>query len=167
MDWLISTAPTWATLAGFLAASFGAAATGAIFQPGAWYRTLAKPSWTPPDWLFPIAWTVLYIAMSVAAWWVALSPSVWAMPALAAWSWQIVMNALWSPVFFGLRRIGAAMVVILFLWLAVATTTFAFWHVERVAGLLMLPYLAWASYAGALNFAIWRMNPGGARAVAA
>ncbi len=167
MDWLISTAPTWATLAGFLAASFAAASTGAIFQPGAWYRTLAKPSWTPPDWLFPLAWTILYIAMSVAAWRVALEPSVWAMPALAAWSWQIVLNALWSPVFFGVRRIGAALVVIAFLWLAVATTTFAFWQVEGLAGLLMLPYLAWASYAGALNFAIWRMNRGSAQPAAA
>jgi tryptophan-rich sensory protein len=167
MDYILKTAPTWATLAGFLAAAFGAASTGAIFQPGAWYRTIAKPGWTPPDWLFPIAWTILYIAMSVAAWWVSLSPSIWALPALAAWSWQIVMNALWSPVFFGMKRPGAAMIVMVFLWLAVAVTTLAFWHVERLAGWLMLPYLVWVSYAGALNLAIWRMNRSLPRPVAA
>jgi benzodiazapine receptor len=149
----------WLTLAGFVAATFGAAATGAIFQPGAWYRLLAKPGWTPPDWLFPVAWTVLYIAMAVAAWRVAYAGSPWTFPALALWSTQIVLNALWSPVFFGLRRIGAALVVIVFLWLAVAATTAAFLVVDDIAGMLMIPYLAWASYAGALNFAIWRMNP--------
>lgn len=159
MDYVLTTLPTWATLAAFLAATFGAGATGALFQPGAWYRTLAKPVWTPPDWLFPIAWTILYIAMAVAAWWVSLSPSALAVPAVALWSWQIVMNALWSPVFFGLRRLGAAMVVIAFLWVAVALTTWTFWQVAPLAGWLMAPYLFWVSYAGALNFALWRMNP--------
>jgi len=158
MDYIVKTWPTWVTLAGFLAATFGAGSTGALFSPGAWYRTLAKPGWTPPDWLFPIAWTALYIAMAVAAWWVSLSPSTLAVPAIALWSWQIVMNALWSPVFFGLRRLGAAMVVIVFLWISVALTTLTFWQVAPLAGWLMAPYLVWVSYAGALNFALWRMN---------
>jgi benzodiazapine receptor len=149
----------WLTLAGFVAATFGAAATGALFQPGGWYRLLAKPAWTPPDWLFPIAWTILYIAMAVAAWRVAYAASPWTLPALAFWSAQIVLNALWSPTFFGLRRIGAALVVIVFLWLAVAATTAAFLAVDDIAGILMIPYLVWVSYAGALNLAIWRLNP--------
>jgi translocator protein len=149
----------WLTLAGFLAATFGAGATGALFQPGEWYRRLAKPGWTPPDWLFPIAWTVLYIAMAIAVWRVAYSDGPWVYPAVAFWSAQIVLNALWSPVFFGLRRLGAAMVVIVFLWLAVAATTAAFLQVDAVAGLMLVPYLVWVSYAGALNFAILRMNP--------
>ena len=67
MDWLLSTAPTWATLLGFLAATCSAGMGGVLFRPGGWYRTLAKPAWTPPDWLFPIAWTLLYVAMAVAA----------------------------------------------------------------------------------------------------
>jgi len=150
---------TWITLAGFLAATFGAGSTGAVFQPGAWYRGLSKPGWTPPDWLFPIAWTALYIAMAIAAWRVAYAPSDLAIPALALWSWQIVMNALWSPIFFGLRRLGAAMVALSVLWVAVVLTTTAFWLVDPVAGLLMAPYVVWVSYAGALNFTLWRMNP--------
>lgn len=158
MDWLLRTAPTWATLGGFLLATFSAGATGALFMPGAWYRTLSKPAWTPPDWLFPIAWTLLYIAMSAAAWWISLNPSIWALPALALWSWQIVMNALWSPVFFGLKRVGAALAIIVVLWIAVASTTLAFWLLDRFAGALMLPYLVWVSYAGALNLSIWRRN---------
>lgn len=158
MDWLLATAPSWVTLLGFLAATFGAGSTGALFKPGSWYRSLSKPVWTPPDWLFPIAWSLIYLAISVAAWWISLNPSVWAVPALALWSWQIVMNALWSPVFFGLRRLGAAMGVMVFLWTSVAITTALFWWIDPFAGWLMLPYLIWVSYAGALNAAIWRRN---------
>ncbi len=150
---------TWITLAAFLAATFAAASSGAIFKPGAWYRTLRKPVWTPPNWMFPIAWTTLYIAMAVAAWRVAYSESPLAVPALALWSWQIVTNAIWSPIFFGLRRLGAAMVALVFLWIAVATTTVAFWLVDPIAGWLMAPYILWVSIAGALNFALQRMNP--------
>jgi translocator protein len=158
---------SWLTLAGFLAATFGAGSTGALFSPGEWYRRLAKPGWTPPDWLFPIAWTLLYIAMAVAAWLVTRSGSPLAFLAVALWSWQIVMNALWSPAFFGLRQIGTALVVVLFLWTAVALTTAAFLAIDAVAGYLMLPYLVWVSYASALNFAIWRMNPEAPKALAA
>jgi tryptophan-rich sensory protein len=150
---------SWITLAAFLAATFAAGATGAAFPPGAWYRTLRKPVWTPPDWLFPVAWTLLYVSMAVAAWRVAFSGSPWAIPGIALWSWQIVMNALWSPIFFGLRRLGGALVALCGLWVAVALTTLAFWQADRVAGLLMVSYVVWASYAGALNFALWRMNP--------
>lgn len=159
MDWLIRTSPTWLTLAGFLAATFSAGATGALFKPGPWYRLLSKPVWTPPNWLFPVAWTLLYIAMAVAAWWITLSLSVWSVPAIALWSWQIVMNALWSPVFFGLRRLGAALVVIAVLWVAVVATTVAFLAIDTFAGALMVPYAVWVSYAGALNLSIWRRNP--------
>jgi translocator protein len=160
MEYILKTLPTWVTLAGFLAATGGAAASGVLFRPGVWYRGLAKPAWTPPDWLFPIAWTPLYLAVAVAAWWVSLSPSTLAGAGLALWAWQIVMNGLWSPVFFGLQRPGAGMAVILALWIAVALTTWFFWRIDLLAGLLMTPYLAWVSYAGALNFAIWRMNRG-------
>jgi translocator protein len=160
MQWLISTAHTWIALAGFLAVVAAAGGAGTLFRPGAWYRTLAKPGWTPPDWMFPVAWTLLYLLIAVAAWWVAYAPSAWAVPALALWACQLVLNALWTPVFFGLRRPGAAMVLIALLWVAVALTTAAFWRVEPLAGWLMLPYLAWLSYAAALNLAIWRLNRG-------
>lgn len=149
----------WLILAAFLAATFGAGASGAAFKPGAWYRTLRKPVWTPPDWMFPVAWTTLYIAMAVAAWRVARSGSNLAILGVAMWSWQIVMNALWSPIFFGLRNLGGAMLALSGLWIAVVLTTLVFWRVDPLAGALMAPYIVWVSYAGALNLALWRMNP--------
>jgi tryptophan-rich sensory protein len=141
----------------YLAACGAAAATGALFQPGDWYRSLNKPRWTPPDWLFPVAWTVLYLSMSVAAARVAMVGD--SGQALALWSVQIALNALWTPVFFGLRRLGAGLVIIFLLWLAVAATMLAFWQVDRIAGLLLAPYLLWVSIAGALNRSVWVRNP--------
>ncbi len=143
----------------YLAACGAAAATGAMFQPGEWYRSLSKPRWTPPDWLFPVAWTVLYLSMSVAAARVAMVAGTG--QALALWSVQIALNTLWTPVFFGLRRIGAGLVVLALLWLAVAATMLAFWQVDRIAGLLFVPYLVWVSVAGALNRSVWVRNAAG------
>ncbi|MCZ8080973.1 MAG: TspO/MBR family protein [Fuscovulum sp.] len=141
----------------YLAACGAAAATGALFQPGDWYRSLNKPRWTPPDWLFPVAWTVLYLCMSTAAARVAMIDGTG--QALALWSVQIALNALWTPVFFGLRRLGAGLVIIFLLWLAVAATMLAFWQVDWIAGLLFAPYLLWVSIAGALNRSVWVRNP--------
>ena len=142
----------------YLIACGAAAATGAMFGPGDWYRSLNKPAWTPPDWLFPVAWTTLYLCMSLSAMRVAQLPGTGF--ALALWSVQIAFNTLWTPVFFGLRRLGAGMVILGCLWLAVAATMLAFWGHDRVAGLLFAPYLLWVSVAGALNFSVWRLNRG-------
>lgn len=147
----------WGLFLTFLAACGGAAATGAMFQPGPWYDALQKPSWTPPNWLFPVAWTTLYLLMSLSAMRVAQLPD--AGQALAFWAMQIAFNTLWTPVFFGLRRMRAALVVMAFLWLSVAATTFAFWQMDWLAGLMFTPYLLWVSVAGALNFSVWRLNP--------
>jgi translocator protein len=144
----------------YLAACAAAATTGAVFSPGEWYRSLNKPSWTPPDWLFPVAWTTLYLCMSLAAMRVALLPDTG--QALAFWSVQIAFNTLWTPIFFGLRRLGAGLVVLCCLWLAVAATTVAFWGHDWIAGALMAPYLLWVTIAGALNASVWRMNRGAA-----
>ncbi|MEY4696703.1 MAG: hypothetical protein RIT14_1131 [Pseudomonadota bacterium] len=141
----------------YLAACGAAAATGAMFQPGAWYDDLNKPAWTPPNWLFPVAWTVLYLCMSAAAARVAALPGTG--QALALWSVQIALNTLWTPVFFGLRRMRAGLVVLGLLWLAVAATMIAFFRADTLAGLLFLPYLAWVSVAGALNASVLRRNP--------
>jgi translocator protein len=141
----------------YLIACGAAAATGAMFQPGDWYRNLTKPDWTPPDWLFPVAWTTLYLCMSLSAMRVAQLPGTGL--ALALWSVQIAFNTLWTPVFFGLRRMGAGLVVLVGLWLAVAATTLAFWSHDWVAGLLFVPYLVWVTVAGALNYSVWRLNP--------
>ncbi|MES2844103.1 MAG: TspO/MBR family protein [Pseudomonadota bacterium] len=140
----------------YLAACAAAAATGALFQPGDWYRDLQKPRWTPPDWLFPVAWTVLYLSISIAAARVAALPGTG--QALAFWSMQIALNTLWTPVFFGLRRMGAGLVVLGLLWLAVAATMVAFFQHDLIAGLLFVPYLIWVSVAGALNRSVWVLN---------
>jgi tryptophan-rich sensory protein len=147
----------WGLFLTFLAACGAAAATGAMFQPGAWYDSLNKPGWTPPDWAFPVVWTTLYLAMSYAAMRVALLPG--SGQALAFWAMQIAFNTLWTPVFFGLRRMKAGLVVLCGLWLSVAATMLAFWQLDALAGALMAPYLLWATIAGALNYSVWRRNP--------
>ncbi len=147
----------WGLFLTYLAACGAAAATGAMIQPGEWYRSLQKPAWTPPDWVFPVTWTVLYLAMSVAAARVAAMDGTG--QALAFWSVQIALNTLWTPVFFGLKRMRAGLVVIGLLWLAVVATCIAFWGHDRIAGLLFLPYVAWVTIAGALNWSVWRRNP--------
>jgi tryptophan-rich sensory protein len=96
----------------YLAACGAAAATGALFSPGDWYKAIRKPNWTPPDWLFPVAWTTLYLCMSLAAMRIAQSGDVRAPQALGFWTIQITLNALWSPVFFGLRRMRSALIVV-------------------------------------------------------
>lgn len=149
----------WTLFLTYLAACGAAAATGAMFQPGAWYANLAKPRWTPPDWLFPVAWTVLYLSMSYAAARVAALPETG--QALALWSVQIALNTLWTPVFFGLRRMGAGLAIICLLWLAVAATMLAFWQVDWVAGALFAPYLLWVTIAAALNRSVLVRNPAG------
>lgn len=147
----------WTLFAIFFAASIAAASTGALFEPGAWYKSLNKPSWTPPNWLFPVVWTVLYIAMAVAAARIAVVDG--AQIAMAFFTLQLVLNTLWTPVFFGLRRLRGGMVVISALWLAVAATTVAFWQIDTIAGVLLAPYLLWVTIASALNFSVWRLNP--------
>lgn len=147
----------WGLFLTFLAACGAAAATGAMFEPGAWYLRLRKPVWTPPGWMFPLVWTVLYIAMAVAAARVAVLPG--SGQALAFWGAQIAFNTLWTPVFFGLHRMGAALVVMAGLWLFVALTTASFWMLDPVAGMLFAPYLLWVTIAAALNLTVWRMNP--------
>jgi benzodiazapine receptor len=144
----------------FLAACLAAGATGAMFQPGDWYRSLRKPTWTPPNWLFPVAWTTLYLCMSFSAARIAglAGTEAGVGQALAFWGLQIALNTLWTPVFFGLHKLGAGLVVLGLLWLAVAATMVAFWRIDFIAGLLFLPYLAWVSVAGALNFSVWRLN---------
>ena len=148
----------WVHFAIFFAACAAAGATGAMFQPGEWYKSLKKPSWTPPNWLFPLAWTTLYVCMSAAGARVAgLDGSGLA---LALWALQIALNTLWTPVFFGLRNIRGGMVVLVALWAAVAGCMIALWSLDWIAGILFLPYLAWVTTAGALNWSVMTLNPG-------
>ncbi|WGH80238.1 tryptophan-rich sensory protein TspO [Jannaschia ovalis] len=146
----------WPLFIIFLAACGAAATTGAVFQPGDWYKRLDKPVWTPPDWLFPVAWTFLYLALAFAAARVATIPG--AHYALAFWAMQIAFNTLWTPIFFGLRRLGPALVVLGGLWVAVVGLLWALWPLDALAFWITVPYLVWVSYAGALNASIWLRN---------
>lgn len=125
-----------------------------------WYAGLAKPGWTPPDALFPIVWTTLYVLMAVALWrlWQLHRPSPRRRLAIGLWFVQLALNALWSPVFFGMEAIGAALAVILVLWLAIAAAIWAAARIDHVAAGLLTPYLLWVSYATALNAAILALN---------
>jgi len=151
----------WGLFLTFLAACGAAAATGAMFDPGSWYKALNKPPWTPPNWAFPLVWTVLYFAIAFAAMRIAMVEDGGRaqVQALAFWAMQIAFNTLWTPVFFGLRRMRAALIVMVGLWLSVALTTSAFLALDTVAGMLFVPYLVWVTVAGALNFSVWRRNP--------
>jgi translocator protein len=122
-----------------------------------WYEALAKPRWTPPDATFPTVWTVLYIAMAVAAWRV-WRRTGWNSPALRVFWTQLALNFAWSFLFFAWHEIGLALLDAGLLFLAVAATAAFFQPIDRPAALLMLPYLAWTGYAVALNWAVWRMN---------
>ncbi len=147
----------WILFLVFLAACFAAGATGGMFSPGPWYDRLEKPSWTPPNNLFPVAWTTLYLLMAGAGARVALLPDNGL--AMAFWALQIALNTLWTPVFFGLRKMRAGLAVLAALWLAVAGTLVSLWQVDWVAGAMFVPYLMWVSVAAALNLAVLRLNP--------
>lgn len=130
--------------------------TGAVFPPGLWYQSLSQPAGTPPDVAFPIAWTLLYIAMAVAAWraWRARGIG----RELGLFVLQLALNALWMPAAFGAHRLGLALLLIVALWLALAATLGAFWRADRIAGLLLVPYLIWVSYAVYLNAGLFWLN---------
>lgn len=138
---------------------WGAAALGGVWTASGvdgWYRTLSRPSWTPPDAVFGPVWAALYTAMAVSAWLI-WRRAGWGW-SLAAFAAQLVLNVAWSGLFFGAQRIGLALLDIVALWAAILLCIALFRPVSTAASLLLAPYLAWVSYAAALNFSIWRMN---------
>lgn len=141
----------------FVAAAVGGAAT---VDAGTFYGQLVQPSWAPPSWLFGPVWTVLYLAMGIAAWLVWRTPVPGRVrPALVLFLAQLVLNAMWSWLFFGWRLGGWALVDIVILWFLIVSTWIAFLRVRRAAGWLLLPYLLWVSFALVLNYSMWRLNP--------
>lgn len=149
-------------LAGWLLASFAAAGMGGLASVNAagFYGDLVRPPWAPPAWLFGPVWSVLFLLMGVAAW------LVWrdhgfrgAGAALKLYLAQLLANALWSWLFFAWRQGAFAFAEVTVLWLLIAATIFSFWRLNRLAALLLVPYLAWVSFAAALNFVLWRLNP--------
>lgn len=146
-------------LAGWVALTFCAALTGFFSQPAGYYATLSKPPWSPPPWIFGPVWTLLYLLMALAAWLVWRRGGWRAQrAALGLYLLQLVLNALWTPVFFGLRSPGLALVVIVLLGAAIVLTGRAFRPVSRTASWLLVPYLVWVVFAAALNFSIWRLQ---------
>ena len=150
---------SWIGLVFWVVLSFAAAGIGSRFSPGDWYTHLAKPAFNPPAWVFAPVWTLLYLVMGIAAWLVWRQRRVARVaPALALFLVQLVLNAAWSWLFFGLHHIGWALVDLAAMWLAIGATLLAFWTHRPLAGLLMVPYLLWVSFAAFLNFQLWRLN---------
>lgn len=150
-----------ASLIGWIALTFCAALTGFFIQPAGYYASLVKPAWSPPAWVFGPVWTVLYVLMAVAAW------LIWRRGGwrtqrgpLMLYLLQLALNALWTPLFFGLRNPGLAFAGIVLLWLAIVAVTFAFFRAHRAAGWLLAPYGLWVTFAAVLNFSIWRLQVG-------
>jgi translocator protein len=158
--------PNLPALALFLVLTLGAGVVGALFSPGFsssaahWYAALVKPDWLPPQNWFPLVWTVLYVMMAIAAW------IIWReryhrgrTAAIMAFCVQLLLNALWPPVFFGLKNIDAGLFEIVALWLAVGWTMREFARVKSAAALILVPYFLWVTFAAAINLALWRLNP--------
>ena len=151
---------SWIALVGFILLAQGAGIVGALFTTPSiptWYATLVRPDLAPPNWVFGPVWTTLFLLMGIAAY------LVWrkhahTRRALGLFFLQLGLNVLWSFLFFGLHNPGAAFVEIILLWITIALTMRAFWHYSKVAVLLLLPYLAWVTFAGILNYFIWILN---------
>jgi tryptophan-rich sensory protein len=124
---------------------------------------LSKPSWTPPNWAFPVAWTVLYLMIAIAGWLIWATPHEERSLLLALWGGQLFLNAAWSYIFFGRKDIAVALLDIAALWGLIAAFIYLAWDVNQRAAWLFLPYLLWVSYAAALNAAISARNRGAAR----
>lgn len=158
--------PNWPVLALFLVLALGAGALSALFSPAFsasaahWYALLVKPHWLPPEKWFAPVWIASYVLMAIAAWF------VWReryhrnrAAAIGAYGVQLLLNALWAPVFFGLKNIGGGLFDIVALWLAVGWTLREFARVRPAAAVILVPYLLWVTFAAAINLAVWKLNP--------
>lgn len=153
---------TWKTigvLVLWIGLTFFAPAIGFRAKPDEWFRGLTKPGFNPPSWVFAPVWTVLYLLMAIAAWLV-WREGGWERQTfpLSLYLVQLVLNAVWTPLFFGAHQIGLALADIVLQWLAIAATLFVFAQVDALAAWLFVPYLAWVSFATVLNFAFWQKS---------
>lgn len=161
LRWALFTVPA-IVLLGFLSGQLANSGYG-----NRWFDALQKPALMPPGWLFPVAWTILYVLMGLALAIVLHARGAKGRgPAIVFFLLQLLMNLAWSPLFFRAHQVGGALMLILALIVVVAMTTWLFGRVRRVAGLLLLPYLAWLVFASYLNYEIGRLNPGAETLVA-
>ena len=141
----------WIGLVLFVLVCVGAGGLGAVAttpEIDGWYRTVVKPEWNPPDWVFGPVWTTLFVLMGISAW------LVWkpaglkgASTSLSLFAVQLILNVAWSWIFFGMHQIGWAVVEIVILWLAILVTTVAYFRRSKPAGWLLVPYLSWVTFA--------------------
>lgn len=146
-------------LIGWLALAYIAAAIGSVasINAASFYAELVQPSWAPPAWLFGPMWTTLYGLMGIAAWLAWREPG--ARPALVVFAIQLALNALWSWLFFAWQLGALAFIGVAALWVLILMTLVMFWRLKPLAGLLLVPYLAWVSLACALTWSVWQLNP--------
>lgn len=163
----MSSAFSLLTLGVFVAINLAAAASGAVFKPGDWYASLRKPSWTPPNWVFPIVWSALFLANAAAGWRIWEIAGWDAAPALIAYIISLGFNAAWSALFFGMRRMDWALWEVVALWLSIAVVLALFAPIDALAAGLIAPYLAWVSIAALLNLRMVQLNPAAAHAARA
>ncbi len=149
------------SLAVFILCVLLVASSGAVFKPDSWSRAMSKPAWNPPDWIFGAGWSILYIMIAVAGWrvWEAAAADALVVP-LTVYALQLALNAGWSAIFFGLKRPDWAFAELVCLWIAIAVNILVFHPIDPLAAWLLVPYLAWVTFAGALNFTVWRLNRG-------
>lgn len=149
-------------LIGWLVVTFSASAVGAVasIQAKSFYSQLVQPSWAPPPWIFGPVWTILYALMAISAWLVWRSGGFRTNRiALSLFMVQLLLNALWSWLFFAWHRGALAFADTVLLWAILVATLFLFWRVRLLAGTLLIPYLFWISFASVLNYSLWKLNP--------
>jgi benzodiazapine receptor len=134
----------------------GVSFSGAQFRPGDWYAGLIKPDWTPPNWIFPVVWSVLYLMIAVAGWLIFAASN---RTLKILWVIQLALNGLWSWIFFGMHLIGLGMIDILAIFFCTLILLAFAYKFSRAVVWLMAPYLLWIGYASALNVAIYFLNP--------
>jgi tryptophan-rich sensory protein len=150
----------WGLMA-FVAINVLAAMSGAVFKPDAWYDALEKPSWNPPKWAFPVVWTIIFGMIALAGWtaYRAAGGLMGAPWAFAFYGLQLVLNAGWSAVFFGMKRPDLALIEVGFMYTSIVVTLVLFFQIDTTAGWLLMPYMIWTGIAARLNAKIIELNP--------
>ncbi len=150
---------SYLTLGGFILAVMAVASSGALFKPVSWDRALKKPAWNPPAWVFGAGWSVLYLMIAVSGWlvWENAGEGQLLLP-MTVYAVQLILNAIWSGLFFGLKNPALALFELVLLWLVILANILLFHAVSPLAAWLLVPYLLWVTFAGALNTAVWRLN---------